>query len=137
MWYKFFLLLFYLTSVFSIQGKQQRLNWHNTEKVRDQIDIIEKLWTKLKYGVKNMDHLCNLPFKLLIYKSQIHSHCIFFFFFFFYEQTKTLFIKFKYKKYDGWGLVLRNKNIPPSKHINQSSQELVLLTSEPAYCLVI
>ena len=63
----------------------------------DEIDIIEKLWTKLKYGVKNMDQLCNLPFKLLIYKSQIHSHCIFFF----NEQTKTLFIKFKYKKHDG------------------------------------
>ena len=32
------------------------------EKVRDQIDTIEKLWTKLKYGVKDRDQLCNLSF---------------------------------------------------------------------------
>ena len=35
------------------------------EKVRDQIDTIEKLWTKLKYGVKDRDQLCNLSFFLI------------------------------------------------------------------------
>ena len=33
------------------------------EKVRDQIDTIEKLWTKLKYGLKDMDQICSLPKK--------------------------------------------------------------------------
>ena len=35
------------------------------EKVRNQIDTIEKLWTKLKYGVKDRDQLCNLSFFLI------------------------------------------------------------------------
>ena len=30
-------------------------------KVRDQIDTIEKLETKLKYGVKDIDQICSLP----------------------------------------------------------------------------
>ena len=30
-------------------------------KVRDQIDTIEMLGTKLKYNVKNRDQICNLP----------------------------------------------------------------------------
>jgi len=30
-------------------------------KVRDQIDTIERLRTKLKYGVKDRDQICSLP----------------------------------------------------------------------------
>ena len=59
----FFIVLFD-TSAFFIQGIG-RLNWHNIEKVRDHIDTIEMLGTKLKYGVKNRDQLCNLPIIIL------------------------------------------------------------------------
>ena len=35
--------------------------------VRDQIDTIEKLETKLIYSVKNKDQIHNLPFILIIF----------------------------------------------------------------------
>ena len=35
------------------------------EKVRNQIDTIEKLWTKLKYGIKVMDQICSLLYLFL------------------------------------------------------------------------
>ena len=34
-------------------------------KVKDQIDTIERLEAKLKYGVKDRDQICSLPFILL------------------------------------------------------------------------
>ena len=34
-----------------------RSNWHDTEKVKDQIDTIEKLGTKLKYGCERPQNL--------------------------------------------------------------------------------
>ena len=37
------------------------------QKVRDQTNTIERLWTKLKYSVKDKDQLCNLPLLLLLY----------------------------------------------------------------------
>ena len=39
------------------------------EKFRVQIDTIKKLGIKLKYGVNDINKLCNLLFKSLIYKS--------------------------------------------------------------------
>ena len=38
-----------------------KLTWH--WKVRDQIDTIERLEIKLKYGAKDRDPICILPFK--------------------------------------------------------------------------
>ena len=34
-------------------------------KVNGQIDIIERLWTKLKYGIKVMDQICSLFYLFL------------------------------------------------------------------------
>ena len=37
-------------------------------KVRDQIDIVERLQTKLKYGINDKDQICNLLLKLTKFK---------------------------------------------------------------------
>ena len=40
------------------------------QKVRDQIDTIERIGTKLKYGMKDKDQLCNFPLLLLLLYNQ-------------------------------------------------------------------
>jgi len=37
----------------------------------DQIDIIKKLKTELKYGMKYKDQIYNLPFKYLLYEQKL------------------------------------------------------------------
>ena len=37
--------------------------------VKDQIDTIEMLATKLRYGVNDRDQLCNLPIMVFFYKN--------------------------------------------------------------------
>ena len=59
-WKNIFFIVSFDTSAFFIQGIG-RLNWHNIEKVKDKIDTIERLETKLKYGVKNRDQLAIYP----------------------------------------------------------------------------
>ena len=49
------------------------------QKVRDQTDTIERLETKLKYGVNDKDQLCNLPllvFFILSLNSHVHFDTI-------------------------------------------------------------
>ena len=50
----FFIVPFHI-SAFSIQRERSGLNQHNTKKVKDQIDTIEKLETRLKYSVNDRD----------------------------------------------------------------------------------
>ena len=52
-----------------IVGTKLTWDW----KVRDQIDTIEKLGTKLKYGVNDRDQIYSLPKKILDkFQSRIH-----------------------------------------------------------------
>ena len=54
-------LLFSLTyQLFPFKWWRQGPNWHNTKKIKDQIDTIEMLGTKLKYGVKDKGQFHNL-----------------------------------------------------------------------------
>ena len=39
--------------------------------VNNQIDTIERLWTKLKYSVNDRDHICSLPFFFKRYKLKL------------------------------------------------------------------
>ena len=43
-----------------------KLTWY--WKVKDQIDIIERLWTKLKYDINDRNQLSNLPIKFFLQK---------------------------------------------------------------------
>ena len=60
-----FLFLFHLTyQLFPSKWLRQELNWHDAEKVRDQINTIKNLGTKLQYGANDKGQLCNLPYIL-------------------------------------------------------------------------
>ena len=50
------------TSDFSIHEITAGTKLTRHKKVKDQIDASERLGTKLKYGVKDKDHLCSLPY---------------------------------------------------------------------------
>ena len=56
----FFLFRQFDMSDFSIQEITTRTKLTRHSKVRDQIDTIERLETKLKYNVKDGDQICNL-----------------------------------------------------------------------------
>ena len=60
-----FLFLFWLltTTIFSIYHLTVWTILTQYQKVRNQIDTIEKLGTKLKYGIKDKDQLYNLLLK--------------------------------------------------------------------------
>ena len=51
-------------SVISIQKITVKTKLTQHKKIRDQIDTIEILKTKSKYGVKDRDQICSLPKKL-------------------------------------------------------------------------
>ena len=64
---------------------ETKLTWY--WKVRDQIHTIERLWTKLKYGVKDRDHIRKLPIFIMLGLN------IFFFFFWFFLVVNFFFLE--------------------------------------------
>ena len=69
MWHEFILFYFiyfiwHISLIFPSKQLQQGLNWHNAKKIRDQINTIKNLGTKLKYGINDKGQLCNLSYIL-------------------------------------------------------------------------
>ena len=61
-----FLFRLLVISVFSINHFTVETILTQYQKVRDQINTIEMLMTKLKYGVKDKDQFYNLPFLIFM-----------------------------------------------------------------------